>query len=121
MLMVSIEVGRVCIKTVGKEAGCYCVVIGKEDKSFVPVTGPRLLSGVKRRRCNVFHLQPTEYVLSVKENASDEDIINAYESAGLITKLNLKKPSMGEMKGEKQKEEKKPEKKKKKESPKKKK
>ena len=111
--MVSIEVGNVCMKIVGREAGCYCVVIGKEKQSFALVTGPKLLTGVKRRRCNIFHLQPTEYKLNVKEDASDEDVINAYEAAGLVTILNLKKPSMGDMKGEKQKEEKKPKKEKK--------
>lgn len=105
--MVSFEVGRVCIKTVGREAGQYCAVIGKENQSFVMVTGPKLLTGVKRRRCNVFHLQPTEYVLGVKDNASDEDVIAAYEAAGITNKLNLRKPSAASVKMEKQKEEKK--------------
>jgi large subunit ribosomal protein L14e len=101
--MAAFEVGLVCIKTVGREEGGYCVVLGKENQSFVMITGPRLLTGVKRRRCNVNHLQPTEHKLDVKENASDEDVITAYKKAGLTTKLSLKKPSMAEMKGEKQK------------------
>ena len=116
--MVVFEIGRVCIKNVGREEGKYCVVLNKEDKSFVLVTGPKLLTGVKRRRCNVNHLNPTEHMLDIKENVSDEDIITAFDAAGLTNKLNLKKPSMAQIKSEKQKaEEKKVEKKpKKKES-----
>lgn len=101
--MVSLELGRVCMKISGREAGKYCVIIkpagkGKEDKSFVFVTGPRLLTGVKRRRANVDHLQPTEYKLELKEDAPDEEVIEAYEKAGLISKLNLKKPSAARLK-----------------------
>jgi large subunit ribosomal protein L14e len=109
--MVVFEVGRVCIKNVGRESGKYCVVLNKENQSFVLVTGPKLLTGVKRRRCNVNHLQPTEHKIDVKENAADEDVINAFDVAGLTNKLDLKKPSIAQIKSEKQKEEKKVEKK----------
>ena len=65
--MVVLEVGRVCMKIAGREAGKYCVVIkpvgkSKEEKSFVIVTGPRLLTGVKRRKSNIDHLKSTEYI-----------------------------------------------------------
>lgn len=109
--MVVFEVGRVCIKNVGRESGKYCVVLNKENQSFVLVTGPKLLTGVKRRRCNVNHLQPTEHKLDVKENAADEDVITAFDAAGLTNKLELKKPSIAQIKSEKQKEEEKVEKK----------
>lgn len=115
--MVSLEVGRVCMKIAGREAGKYCVIIkpagkSKEDKSFVFVTGPRLLTGIKRRRANIDHLQPTDYKLELKEDAPDEEIIEAFEKAGLISKLNLKKPSAGQLKSAKAEEEKKKEKRK---------
>lgn len=113
--MVSLEVGRVCMKIAGREAGRYCVIIkpagkSKEDKSFVLVTGPRLLTGIKRRRANTDHLQPTDYKLEVKEDAPDEEVVEAFEKAGLIAKLNLKKPSAGQLKSAKAEEEKKKEK-----------
>ncbi len=109
--MVVFEIGRVCIKNVGREAGKYCVILNKEKQSFVLVTGPKLLTGIKRRRCNVNHLNPTEHMLDVKENTSDEDVITAFDVAGLTNKLNLKKPSIAQIKSEKQKEVKKEEKK----------
>jgi len=106
--MVTLETGCVCIKTVGREAGKYAVVLNKlkDEKSkdsFVLITGPKLLTGVKRRKANVAHLEPTQYKLEIKEDASDEEVISAYEKAGLVTKLNLKKPSAAELKSAKEK------------------
>jgi large subunit ribosomal protein L14e len=119
--MVSLEVGKVCLKIVGREAGKPCVVIKKvknekgKEGAFVLVTGPKLLTGVKRRRCNIEHLEPTQYKLEIKEDASDEEAIEAYKKAGVIAKFNLKMPSAAEMKSEKSKPEKKEEKPKKEE------
>ncbi len=95
-----LEVGRVCLKIAGREAGKYCVVLKKIDDNFVLVTGPKLLTGVKRRKCNVQHLEPLPFVIEVKEEASDEEVIAAYEKANLISKLNLKKPSAAQLKAE---------------------
>lgn len=105
--MVSLEVGRVCLKIVGREAGKVCTVVKKlvEGKSnaFVLVTGPKLLTGVKRRRCNVEHLEPTQYTLEIKDDASDEEVMEAYKKAGVISKFSLKLPSASEIKAEKSK------------------
>jgi large subunit ribosomal protein L14e len=119
--MVSLEIGRVCMKIAGREAGKYCVVVKKMNDAFVEVTGPKILTGVKRRRSNIEHLEPLEYILGISDGASDEDVISALEKAGLTTKLGLKKPSAAEMKAEKAKpkEEKKEVKEKKEEKPKK--
>jgi large subunit ribosomal protein L14e len=104
--MVSLDIGRVCIKTVGREAGKYAIVLKKmtDEKSkdsFVLITGPKLLTDVKRRRCNVEHLEPTQYILEIKEDANDEEVIEAYKKANLITKFDLKLPSAAEVKAEK--------------------
>lgn len=104
--MTSLEVGRVVMKVSGREAGKYAVVIkagGKEkdDKNFVTITGPKFLTGVKRRKCNINHLEPLPYILEIKEDASDEEVLTAFEKANLISKLGLKKPSAAELKAEK--------------------
>lgn len=91
--MATLETGKVCIKTAGREAGRYCVVLKSIDENFVMVTGPRVLTGVKRRRCNVEHLEPTQYSVKIKSEASDKDVIEAYEKSGLLAKLGLVKPS----------------------------
>jgi large subunit ribosomal protein L14e len=99
--MVALTAGRVCMKIAGREAGRYCVVLKKEDNAFVLVTGPRLLTGIKRRKCNIEHLEPSEHLIEIKDDASDEEVIAGLEKSGLITKLGLKRPSAADMKAEK--------------------
>lgn len=75
--MPSIEVGRICVKLNGREAGHKCVIVDVIDKNFVLVTGPRKVTGIRRRRTNVKHLEPTEDIVEVKKGASDDDISKA--------------------------------------------
>jgi large subunit ribosomal protein L14e len=74
------EVGRVCVKTAGHEAGRKCVIIDIIDKTHVLITGP----DVKRRRCNIRHLEPLEQKLDLDKGASDEEVKHALELAGLV-------------------------------------
>ncbi len=85
--MPSIEVGRICVKLSGREAGRKCVIVDVVDKNFVLVTGPKKFSGVKRRRTNVKHLEPTSESLEVKKGASDEDVTKIAEKAKKSTFL----------------------------------
>ncbi len=75
--MPAIEVGRVCVKKIGREAGKKCVIVDVIDKNFVLVTGPKSVTGVKRRRVNVNHLDITEETVKIKRGASDEEIAQA--------------------------------------------
>lgn len=86
------EIGRVCMKTAGREAGKYCVVVKKEDENFVMVTGPRSITSVKRRRCNINHLEPLTEKINIKSDASDADVLKAYQDASVFVKLGLEKP-----------------------------
>ena len=56
--MTAIEVGRICVKATGREAGKRCVIVDLADKSFVLVTGPKSVTGVRRRRANIDHIEP---------------------------------------------------------------
>ena len=82
--MPAIEVGRVCVKVAGREAGRKCVIVDVMDKSFVVVTGPKKVTGVKRRRVNINHVAPTEDVIQVKRGASDEEVTQTLEAAGKL-------------------------------------
>ncbi len=77
--MPAIEVGRVCIKTAGREAGKVCVIVDVLDKNFVVVDGL-----VKRRRCNIKHLEPTEKKVDIQQGASTEEVKLALDAAGLL-------------------------------------
>jgi large subunit ribosomal protein L14e len=73
------EIGRVCIKTAGREKGKKCVIIDIIDKNFVLITGPKSLTGVKRRKVNIKHLKPTEEKIKIKKGASDEAVLKALQ------------------------------------------
>lgn len=78
-----VEVGRICVKTHGREAGKKCVVVERVDKNFVVISGPQEVSGVRRRRSNVDHLNPTTKKISIKAGADDPAIVKAIKEAKL--------------------------------------
>ncbi len=77
--MPAIEVGRVCVKIAGREAGKKCVVVDVIDKNFLLVTGPKKVNGVKRRRVNISHVEPTEKKINIKRGESDEETMKALD------------------------------------------
>ncbi len=78
--MPAIDVGRICVKIAGREAGQKCVIVDLIDKNFVLVTGPPKITGVKRRRVNVNHIEPTERKIKIKRGDGDEEISSAIDS-----------------------------------------
>ena len=70
------EVGRICVKLTGREAGGRCVIVDVIDRNYVLVTGPREITGVRRRRVNMNHLRPLDEMLAIERNASDEEIMD---------------------------------------------
>jgi large subunit ribosomal protein L14e len=79
----AIEVGRICVKIAGREAGRKCVIVDIIDENFVLITGPKSLTGVKRRRCNINHLEVLDKKIEIPKGASDEEVLKAIEQAGL--------------------------------------
>lgn len=73
--MTAMDVGRVCIKVKGREAGKRCIVIDLIDRKYVLITGPKEINGVRRRRVNMSHLKPLDERLDIERNASDEEIL----------------------------------------------
>jgi len=91
----AIEVGRICVKIVGREAGRRCVIVDIVDKNFVLITGPRKVSGVKRRRANANHLEPTQTKIDVKRGATDEEVTEALKAAGKLEEMaTIVKPTL---------------------------
>ncbi len=66
-----IETGRVCIKTVGREAGEKCIVVSVDDSKNVTIVG----KNVKKRKCNISHLEPTNQKIDVSGLNTPEQII----------------------------------------------
>jgi large subunit ribosomal protein L14e len=90
------EVGRICVKLSGREAGKKCVVVDLTDKSFVLITGPKELTGVRRRRVNIGHIEPLQESIELKRGASDEEVTEALKSAGKLEAMGQPvKPALG--------------------------
>jgi large subunit ribosomal protein L14e len=87
-----LDVGRVCIKTAGREAGRACVVIDTIDETYVMITGPKSLTRVKRRKCNIAHLEPLEFQLKLAKNAGDTDVARLLQAEKILEKLTSGKP-----------------------------
>jgi large subunit ribosomal protein L14e len=75
--LTAIEVGRICVKATGREAGKRCVIVDLADKSFVLVTGPKSVTGVRRRRANIDHIEPLQDKVEIKRGATDEEVADA--------------------------------------------
>lgn len=89
------EIGRLCVKIVGREAGRKCVVIDLTDKSFVFVTGPKSVTGVKRRRVNVNHVEPLQDKIEIKRGASDDEVAQVLKTAGKLEAMaQMVKPTL---------------------------
>ncbi len=88
--MQAVDVGRVCVKTRGREAGMKCVVVDIIDKSFVLITGPKELTGVRRRRVNVNHIRPLNWKVDIKRGATDEEVMKALKDMGKIDEMTAK-------------------------------
>lgn len=74
--MPAIEVGRVCVKIAGREAGEKCVIVEVIDDKFVEVVG----TNIKNRRCNIKHLEPVDQTIEIKSD-NLEEIKKELESA----------------------------------------
>lgn len=93
--MPAIEIGRVCVKLIGREAGRKCVIVDVLDKSFVLVTGPRMVTGVKRRRVNIDHIEVLRDKIEIKRGASDEEVAEELKAAGKLEEMKqIVKPAL---------------------------
>ncbi len=95
MLAAALEIGRVCVKIAGREAGRHCVVLDIIDKNFVLITGPPEVSGVRRRRGNISHIEPTPLKVKIEKGAADEEVERALKEAELLDEMTeTVKPSL---------------------------
>lgn len=75
------EIGRLCVKLAGRDAGKKCVIVEILEKNFVLIDGE-----TRRRKCNINHLEPLEQKIEIKKEATHEDVIKAFEKIGLTAR-----------------------------------
>jgi len=74
--LAAMEVGRICVKTVGREAGKKCIIVDIVDKNFVLITG-----------ANINHLEPTQEKIDVNRGATDEEVNEALKAADKLDEM----------------------------------
>ena len=87
--MPAIEIGRICVKKLGREAGKKCIIVDVIDKNYVLITGPKAISKIKRRRANVDHILPINEKIEIKRGASDEEITEALKNTNKIEEMKV--------------------------------
>ncbi len=73
------------MKLAGRDAGGRCVIL-KIEKNRALIDGQ-----VRRRQCNIFHLEPLSQKIDISENASHEDVVSAFKKLGIDIKEKKKK------------------------------
>jgi len=74
-----VDIGRVCVKIAGRDAGKKCVVVDVLGKEMVMIDGE-----TRRRKCNLAHIEPLDKKVDIKKGASHEDVMAALKSAGFL-------------------------------------
>ena len=72
------EVGRLCVKTAGRDANRKCVIVNVIDIKYVMIDGE-----TRRRKCNVAHLEPLNQVIKISKDASHETVKKEFNKLGL--------------------------------------
>jgi len=73
------EIGRVCMKIAGRDAGKKCLVIDVIDEHFVMIDGQ-----TRRRKCNIKHLEPLNQVVQLTKNAPAPEIVRVLKEIGIL-------------------------------------
>lgn len=97
------EVGRLCVKIAGRDAGRTCVVVEAMGNGYVVIDGD-----VRRKKVNVRHLEPLDKTIEVKAKADHAVVKKAFEKEGLsVWETKAKKAAERPKKMKTKKEEKK--------------
>ena len=91
----TIEIGRLCMKIAGRDAGRAGLIVEVIDKNFVVVDG-----NVRKRKCNIRHLELLPKKAELKGKTSHEDVMKALQGFGFkpITSGKYKKKLKAEKK-----------------------
>src|SRR3989338_11617758 len=78
------NVGRLCVKIAGRDAGRRCVIVDTLDAHYVVVDGD-----VRRKKVNINHLEPLAEEVELKAGARHEDVQALFVKRGLAVWKNV--------------------------------
>ena len=82
-----IEVGRLCVKIAGRDAGKRAVIIDILDDKFVLIDGE-----TRRRKCNILHIEPLIQTVKIEKGASHGEVTKVLKEIGLEAMVTKPKP-----------------------------
>jgi len=80
------KIGQVVLKVAGRESNREAVIVDVIDDTFVLIDG-----NVKRRKCNIKHLEPVDIIVKISKNASTSQVQEALKSVNIA--IREKKPA----------------------------
>jgi large subunit ribosomal protein L14e len=95
------DVGRLCVKIAGRDAGMKCVIVDVLDEKFVMIDGE-----TRRRKCNLKHLEPLGETLTIKKGASHDIVKSEFKKLGIAlvdSKPRAAKPKLTQVRSEQRK------------------
>jgi len=72
------DIGRVCMKIAGRDAGMKCIVVDVIDEHYVMIDGQ-----TRRRKCNIKHLEPLAQIVQITKNAPAPEVVRALKEMGI--------------------------------------
>lgn len=76
-----IDIGRVCMKIAGRDAGKMCVIVNVLDDNYVLIDGQ-----TRRRKCNTEHLELLDKTVEIKKDASNKEVVAALNDLNIECK-----------------------------------
>lgn len=73
------EIGRVCVKIAGRDAHRVGVIVDTLDARQVLIDGQ-----VRRKKCNMSHLEPLQQIVPLNKNASHEEVVAALKTINVV-------------------------------------
>lgn len=78
------DIGRIVVKTRGREAGKYAVIVDIIDKNYLLIDGLK----VRRRRVNYNHVEPTPDKINIEKGVDHAAIEEAIKKSKKTKKMN---------------------------------
>ena len=76
-----IEIGRLCVKIAGRDAGKKCVIIDVLEPNIVLIDGE-----TRRRKCNIKHLEFLEQKIDIAKKADRKTVTDVFKKLGIELK-----------------------------------
>ena len=76
-----IEQGRLIVKLAGRDAGLKGVIVEILDDNYVLIDGQ-----VRRKKCNILHVEPLDKVLKIPKKATHSEIVAALKAEKIEVK-----------------------------------